>query len=259
MHILERGIVMKAARVLKPHAVLGMEMLVSEFPTWRGVVCLTNVMTLSISKEMYLSLVREFPGTAKALRQNAIRDKVREGVWSSDQPTSDSCQLSCNPRCACSVQVIAYTDLVRRALPTLLKRGDMLDIERIATPGQLQMLYDIRLNIVLAEPSTGGPLRNAVKMLQRVRRYHRIRHLVLADLERRAGYQPLVWVMEQAMQSHGIEHLLPVCCLSKLHSVELWQSKRHSSINLNAAIDACRRSWSMNMMHGHSVNASPRI
>lgn len=80
MHILEQGIVMKAARVLKPHAVLGMEMLVSEFPTWRGVVCLTNVMTMSLSREKYLGLVREFPSTALALRRNAIKDKVREGV-----------------------------------------------------------------------------------------------------------------------------------------------------------------------------------
>ena len=87
----------------------------------------------------------------------------------------------------------------------------MLDIEKIATRGQVQMLYDIRLNIQLADPLTGGPLRSAVRIMQRIRRYHRIRHLVLADLERRAGYHPLVWVMEQAMQSHGIEHFLSVC------------------------------------------------
>ena len=80
MHILQRGIVMKAARVLKPHSMLGMEMLVSELPTWKGVVCLTNVMTMSISREVYLALVREFPDTAQTLRRNAIRDKVREGV-----------------------------------------------------------------------------------------------------------------------------------------------------------------------------------
>eukprot|EP00892_Ulva_mutabilis_P006693 jgi/Ulvmu1/4396/UM002_0121.1 len=173
MHILERGIVMKAARVLKSHAVVGMEMLVSEFPTWRGVVCLTNVMTMSISRGMYLGLVGEFPDTAQALRRNAIKDKVREGV-------------------------IAYTDLVRRALPTLLEDGgDMLDIERIATPGQVQLLYDIRLNVQLADPSTRAPLHRAVRILQRMRRHHLVRRLVLANLERRAGYQPLAFIEDE--------------------------------------------------------------
>lgn len=80
MHILEQGIVMKAGRVLKPHAVLGMEMLVSQYPTFRGVVCLTHVMTMSISREMYMSLVRHFPSIAQALRRNALKDRVREGV-----------------------------------------------------------------------------------------------------------------------------------------------------------------------------------
>lgn len=110
------------------------------------------------------------------------------------------------------IQVLAYTNLVRQALPTLLNDGgDMQEIERIATPGQLQMLYDIRLNILIADPTTGRPLHGAVRVLQRVRRSHRIRRMVLADLERRAGCQPLVNAMETAMQAHGIEHLLPVC------------------------------------------------
>lgn len=216
---------MKAARVLKPHAVVGMEMLVSDFPTWRGVVCLTNVMTISISRDAYLGLVSEFPEILQVVRRNAIKDKVREGVRKSavaiivhainyhSFPTYPirSYRHSRTGATGQMVQVIAYTDLVRRALPTLLKDGgDMLDFERIAPPGQVQMLYDIRLNIQLANPITRGPLHSAVRMLQRMRRHHRVRRLVLADLERRAGYEPLVCAMEQAMQSHGIDHLMPV-------------------------------------------------
>lgn len=170
-------------------------------------------------------------------------------------------------KCATSsaLQVIAYTDLVRRALPTLLNDGgDMLDIERIATPGQVQMLYNIRLNIQLANPSTGGPLRSAVRMLQRMRRHHRVRHLVLADLERRAGYQPLVYAMEQAMQTHGIDSLMPVSSHTSPVTIRRSSQLPHAQCSCQSnsrpeELLYCRNFLNMSMMHGLSVSVMPGI
>lgn len=73
---------MRAARVLKPYTVLGEEMLITSRPVNSGVICLTHVMTLSMSHTNYAAALREFPTMAPIVRRNVVRDAVRQAVCS---------------------------------------------------------------------------------------------------------------------------------------------------------------------------------
>lgn len=80
LHILERGIVMRAAKVLRPYTVLGEEMLITSLPVNTGVICLTHVMTLSMSDVKYMAALRDFPAMAPIVRRNVVRDAVCQAV-----------------------------------------------------------------------------------------------------------------------------------------------------------------------------------
>jgi hypothetical protein len=71
---------MRAARVLRPYTVVGEEMLGAKRPAKLGVICLTHVITLSMSRVEYLDVLRDFPTMSKTMRHNVLRDTVREGV-----------------------------------------------------------------------------------------------------------------------------------------------------------------------------------
>lgn len=71
---------MRSARVLRPHAIIGEEALIANRPSRLGTICLTHVMTLSISKESYTKVLLEFPDMTKIIRRNVLRDNVRAGV-----------------------------------------------------------------------------------------------------------------------------------------------------------------------------------
>lgn len=80
VHILERGIVMRAAKVLRSRTILGTDFLTSTGSSSAAVVCLTHAMTLTIHKEQYLRVIQDFPDMAAIIRSNVMKDKIREGV-----------------------------------------------------------------------------------------------------------------------------------------------------------------------------------
>lgn len=80
VHILERGIVMRAAKILRSRTILGTDFLTSTGSSSTAVVCLTHAMTLTIHKEQYMHVVQDFPDMAAIIRSNVIKDKIREAV-----------------------------------------------------------------------------------------------------------------------------------------------------------------------------------
>lgn len=80
LHILERGILMRAARVLRPYSVVGEEMMISKTRAKLGVICLTHVMTLAIGRDDYSLVLSAHPAMAATVRRNVLKDVVKQGV-----------------------------------------------------------------------------------------------------------------------------------------------------------------------------------
>jgi Ion channel len=79
MHIIERGMVMRAAKVHNPGHVVGEEMLISGRTANVGVITLTLVLTLAIELDSFKSVLQEFPAMQPII-QNIVRDVLKQGV-----------------------------------------------------------------------------------------------------------------------------------------------------------------------------------
>lgn len=88
LHILDCGVVMRGKVVHKAPEALGLEMLVSERPVARSkaTFALSHCLTLSIDRQAYQEVVREYPAMAAMVKSNVVKDRVREGVRSSRSP-----------------------------------------------------------------------------------------------------------------------------------------------------------------------------
>lgn len=233
MHILERGIAMRAARVLKPYTVVGEEMLITSRPVNSGVICLTHVMTLSMSHANYVAALREFPTMAPIVRRNVVRDAVRQAVRV--QVLAQVPYVSAEYEC-CQIKDVLHSHLetlklmqmldcakgIRTGAAQLMNPNSTTtrrEIDRNATPLQLQAIYDVKLFIDLSDPGKYARLRTTARMLEKACKRVFLVKRVIAHLEKQSHYHPAVLAMEHELQNHGLEHLLqvPPCHARKIH------------------------------------------
>lgn len=84
------------------------------------------------------------------------------------------------------------------------------DIDRNATPLQLQALYDVKLFIDLSDPAKKARLRATANLLEKSCKRAFLVKRIIADLEKQSHYHPAVLAMEHELQKFGLGHLLQV-------------------------------------------------
>lgn len=216
---------MRAARVLKPYTVVGEEMLITSRPVNSGVICLTHVMTLSMSHGKYTAALRDYPAMAPIVRRNVVRDAVRQAV----RPRDLACKQSLGTKakafgqsyvmdlvdsgCHHLLQMLDCAKGIRTAVLQLMNphsKTTRREIERNATAFQLQVLYDVKLFIDLADPYTYRKLRDVARVLEKTCKRIVLVKRVTALLEKQSHYHPAVLAMEHELQSHGLDNMLQV-------------------------------------------------
>lgn len=232
MHIIERGMVMRAAKVHKPYHVIGEEMLISGRSANVGVIALTHVLTLAIGLDSFRAVLQEFPSMQAIIRRNIVRDLLLQGVRPNhDAPYkihgSGACSHSpsgCHscimtlPRSTEDVfvmflQVLDFMKHMRSGIAALLHPDPTTtpaEFEKNYTKKQLQTLYDIKLYYRLSNKDVCKKLMTITRMLQRVAKRENVARRVIAELEKQALYHPAVLMMERELQAHGLEHHMKV-------------------------------------------------